>query len=96
MFSPFTSHLALVRRALDARGIAYEYPDGSTPAKARERHVRAFQEGRAPLFLVSLKAGGSGSTSRPRPTSSTSIRGGTPPSRIRPPIARTASNRRGQ
>ena len=60
VFSQFTSHLALVRKALDARGIAYEYLDGSTPAKAREHHVRAFQEGRAPLFLVSLKAGGSG------------------------------------
>ena len=60
VFSQFTSHLALVRRALDERGIAYEYLDGSTPAKARERHVRAFQEGSAPLFLVSLKAGGSG------------------------------------
>ncbi|MEO6954635.1 MAG: DEAD/DEAH box helicase [Polyangia bacterium] len=60
VFSQFTSHLALVREALDARGIAYEYLDGSTPRKARERHVRAFQEGHAPLFLVSLKAGGSG------------------------------------
>ncbi|RKH23894.1 DEAD/DEAH box helicase [Corallococcus praedator] len=60
VFSQFTSHLALVREVLDAQGIAYEYLDGQTPAGARADRVRAFQEGDAPLFLISLKAGGFG------------------------------------
>jgi superfamily II DNA or RNA helicase len=60
VFSQFTSHLALVREALDARGIAYEYLDGQTPPGARADRVRAFQDGAAPLFLISLKAGGFG------------------------------------
>ena len=60
VFSQFTSHLALVREVLDAQGIAYEYLDGQTPQGARAPRVRAFQEGAAPLFLISLKAGGFG------------------------------------
>ncbi len=60
VFSQFTSHLAFVREALDARGVAYLYLDGQTPRAAREQRVRAFQEGAAPLFLLSLKAGGVG------------------------------------
>ena len=34
--------------------------DGSTPAKERARRVEAFQSGEGELFLISLKAGGSG------------------------------------
>jgi SNF2 family DNA or RNA helicase len=60
VFSQFTSHLALVREALDARRVRYEYLDGSTPAAERPRRVEAFQSGDAPLFLISLKAGGTG------------------------------------
>jgi SNF2 family DNA or RNA helicase len=60
VFSQFTGHLALIRAALDARGIAYEYLDGSTPSAERERRVAAFQAGGAPLFLISLRAGGAG------------------------------------
>ncbi|WP_426746490.1 DEAD/DEAH box helicase [Myxococcus faecalis] len=60
VFSQFTSHLALVREVLDARGIRYDYLDGSSTPKAREQAVRSFQEGSAPLFLISLKAGGFG------------------------------------
>jgi superfamily II DNA or RNA helicase len=60
VFSQFTSHLALVREALEARGVAYVYLDGRTPAGERGELVRAFQEGDAPLFLISLKAGGFG------------------------------------
>jgi SNF2 family DNA or RNA helicase len=58
VFSQFTSHLSLVREVLDAQGIRYEYLDGQTPQGARAERVRAFQEGSAPLFLISLKAGG--------------------------------------
>ena len=60
VFSQFTSHLALVRELLDQRGLAYEYLDGQTPPAERAARVHAFQEGTAPLFLLSLKAGGLG------------------------------------
>src|SRR5262249_21612846 len=39
VFSQFTSHLALVREALDARRITYEYLDGATPAEERAKRV---------------------------------------------------------
>ena len=60
IFSQFTSHLALVRAALEQRGVEYEYLDGSTPTAEREKRVSAFQSGSKPLFLISLKAGGTG------------------------------------
>ncbi len=60
VFSQFVGHLDLVRAALDRRGIRYEYLDGGTPAAERERRVAAFQAGGAELFLISLRAGGTG------------------------------------
>ncbi len=60
VFSQFVGHLALIRAALDERGIAYEYLDGSTPSADRERRVAAFQAGTSDLFLISLRAGGTG------------------------------------
>jgi superfamily II DNA or RNA helicase len=60
VFSQFVGHLGLVREALDARGTRYEYLDGSTPSAERERRVAAFQSGVAELFLISLRAGGTG------------------------------------
>jgi SNF2 family DNA or RNA helicase len=60
VFSQFTSHLALVREALDARSFRYLYLDGSTPAAERGQLVRRFQEGTFEVFLISLKAGGQG------------------------------------
>ncbi|MBT9556659.1 MAG: DEAD/DEAH box helicase [Myxococcales bacterium] len=60
VFSQFTSHLALVREALDARGVSYRYLDGSTPAASRRGEVDAFQAGEGDVFLLSLKAGGTG------------------------------------
>ena len=60
VFSQFVGHLGLVRAALEARGIGCEYLDGSTPSAERERRVAAFQGGNAPLFLISLRAGGTG------------------------------------
>ncbi|MEO0326775.1 MAG: DEAD/DEAH box helicase, partial [Myxococcota bacterium] len=60
VFSQFTSHLAIVREALDLRGIDSLYLDGSTPAGKRARLVERFQEGESGLFLISLKAGGTG------------------------------------
>jgi len=60
VFSQFVDHLALLRTALDARGVSYQYLDGSTPAKKRSASVKAFQAGEGELFLISLKAGGTG------------------------------------
>ncbi|MCF0205526.1 MAG: DEAD/DEAH box helicase, partial [Muribaculaceae bacterium] len=59
-FSQFTSHLALVRKKLDEAGIKYLYLDGTMAPKQRAELVDAFQNGDAPLFLISLKAGGLG------------------------------------
>ncbi len=60
VFSQFVKHLDLIREALDQRGIRYQYLDGSTPAAERQRRVDAFQNGEGDLFLISLKAGGTG------------------------------------
>nr|VFJ91410.1 MAG: Superfamily II DNA or RNA helicase, SNF2 family [Candidatus Kentron sp. H]VFJ92465.1 MAG: Superfamily II DNA or RNA helicase, SNF2 family [Candidatus Kentron sp. H]VFJ99236.1 MAG: Superfamily II DNA or RNA helicase, SNF2 family [Candidatus Kentron sp. H] len=60
VFSQFVDHLAILRESLDARGIAYQYLDGGTPAKERKRRVDAFQAGEGDVFLISLKAGGLG------------------------------------
>ena len=60
VFSQFVDHLTLIRRHLDARGIRYQYLDGSTPMAERKKRVDAFQAGDGDLFLISLKAGGVG------------------------------------
>lgn len=60
VFSQFVGHLDLIRAALDRQGLRYEYLDGSTPMAEREKRVAAFQGGSAELFLISLKAGGTG------------------------------------
>lgn len=60
VFSQFVDHLAHVRAWLAAEGIAYAYLDGSTPAPERSRQVAAFQGGHGDLFLISLRAGGTG------------------------------------
>lgn len=60
VFSQFTSHLALVRKALDKHKFSYQYIDGSTPSKLRQERVAEFQAGQGDLFLISLKAGGTG------------------------------------
>lgn len=60
VFSQFTSFLSLIKKALDEKGIPYLYLDGSTPIKEREKLVNGFQQGTTPLFLISLKAGGTG------------------------------------
>ena len=60
VFSQFVDFLGLARDRLDERQIRYEYLDGSTPRAQRQERVAAFQEGDAPLFLISLKAGGFG------------------------------------
>lgn len=58
VFSQFTGFLGLVRERLDAAGVEYCYLDGAT--RRREQVIAQFKEGSAPVFLISLKAGGFG------------------------------------
>jgi len=60
IFSQFVDHLSIVRQRLDEAGICYQYLDGQTPPKMRTQAVNAFQAGEGEVFLISLKAGGSG------------------------------------
>jgi SNF2 family DNA or RNA helicase len=60
VFSQFVGHLEKVKAALDARGVHYQYLDGSVPAGQRAERIQAFQNGEGDLFLISLKAGGAG------------------------------------
>lgn len=62
VFSQFTSLLALVRAELEARQTGYCYLDGTMPTRARQAEVDRFNAGGAelPVFLLSLKAGGTG------------------------------------
>ncbi|NOT86387.1 MAG: DEAD/DEAH box helicase [Methylococcaceae bacterium] len=60
VFSQFVGHLSLIRELLDKKGIRYHYLDGSTPVAKRKTAVNAFQAGDGDLFLISLKAGGTG------------------------------------
>lgn len=58
LFSQFTSMLALIEEELQKRSLAYSLLTGSTVD--RRTPVRDFQSGKVSLFLISLKAGGTG------------------------------------
>jgi SNF2 family DNA or RNA helicase len=58
VFSQFTGFLGKVRERLEAEGLPYCYLDGHT--RDRADVVRKFKAGAAPVFLISLKAGGTG------------------------------------
>ncbi len=60
VFSQFVDHLKILKGHLESQQISYQYLDGSTPAKKRKQAVDAFQNGKGDVFLISLKAGGSG------------------------------------
>jgi len=60
VFSQFTSFLDLARPLLAEAGLRILTLDGSTPAAVRDERVRAFQAGQADVFLLSLRAGGTG------------------------------------
>jgi len=60
IFSQFTSFLKIVRERLGEAGIPNLYLDGETPAAERLELAERFNQGAAPVFLVSLKAGGTG------------------------------------
>ena len=58
IFSQFTSFLKKAAARLDEQGIRYEYLDGATLKRADV--IKRFKQGDAPVFLISLKAGGFG------------------------------------
>lgn len=60
LFSQFTSMLSIIKERLDKEGIEYFYLDGSTKSKLRGQMVQSFNNGEREVFLISLKAGGTG------------------------------------
>ena len=60
LFSQFTTMLERIRERLDAAGITSFTLQGSTSKEKRARMVKDFQAGKASVFLISLKAGGTG------------------------------------
>jgi SNF2 family DNA or RNA helicase len=58
VFSQFTGFLRMVRDRLDTEQIKHCYLDGST--RHRAKRIAEFKDGAAPVFLISLKAGGVG------------------------------------
>ncbi len=61
VFSQFTSLLGLLRDELDKQEITFCYLDGSTPQKQRQAEVDRYNNSPdIPVFLISLKAGGTG------------------------------------
>ena len=62
LFSAFTSMLRILRRELESSGYGCMYLDGETPAPRRVEMCEQFNAGQegAQIFLISLKAGGTG------------------------------------
>ena len=60
IFSQFTSMLQLLENDLRSEGIAFYKITGATKKEERIRLVKEFNEGAIPVFLISLKAGGTG------------------------------------
>ena len=60
LFSQFTSMLAILEKDLDKAGIEYYKITGETEKEKRLELVNAFNKGDTPVFLISLKAGGTG------------------------------------
>ncbi|KLU61336.1 RNA polymerase-associated protein RapA [Peptococcaceae bacterium CEB3] len=60
VFSQFTSMLDIIQRHLLAEGIGHFYLQGSTKASDRSPMVKSFNAGEGEVFLISLKAGGTG------------------------------------
>ena len=60
VFSQFTSMLELLEQDLEKQGIPYYKITGATPKETRLELVRQFNEDTTPVFLISLKAGGTG------------------------------------
>ena len=62
VFTQYTQMATLLQQHLDARGIGSAFLHGGVPVPRREEMVARFQAGEVPVFLLSLKAGGTGLT----------------------------------
>lgn len=60
IFSQFTSMLKMISQRLEDKHIEHYYLDGSVPPIKRQQMVHDFNSGTNPVFLISLKAGGTG------------------------------------
>ena len=60
IFSQFVDHLTIIKKFFDEKGYKYQYLDGSTTIRARNKAIKDFQNGEGDFFLISLKAGGQG------------------------------------
>ncbi|RLQ94843.1 DEAD/DEAH box helicase [Falsibacillus albus] len=60
IFSQFTKMLGLIGRELNGQGQDYFYLDGQTPSADRVERCNRFNAGERDLFLISMKAGGTG------------------------------------
>jgi SNF2 family DNA or RNA helicase len=60
IFSQFSSMLKMIDRRMKLEGIQNFYLDGQTPSKARLQMADQFNSGDKDVFLISLKAGGTG------------------------------------
>lgn len=60
IFSQFTSMLRLIEKRLQQENIPCLYLDGETPAQERVKLTKQFNDGDCSVFLISLKAGGTG------------------------------------
>jgi len=60
LFSQYTSMLKLIEKELLAKQIQYVYLDGTLSTKERKDAIHQFNHGSMPIFLISLKAGGTG------------------------------------
>ncbi len=60
VFSQFTSMLRLIENELKDLDITYFYLEGATPTEDRNDYVKRFNLGEGKVFLISLKAGGTG------------------------------------
>ncbi|MCZ6617069.1 MAG: DEAD/DEAH box helicase, partial [Gammaproteobacteria bacterium] len=60
VFSQFVMHLKIIEAHLEESGIHYHYLDGRTSVKTRAKRIAEFQNGEGDVFLISLKAGGTG------------------------------------
>ncbi|MFJ1844897.1 DEAD/DEAH box helicase [Streptomyces sp. NPDC088146] len=60
VFTQYVQMARLLERHLAARGVRTQFLHGGTPVAEREAMVNRFQAGKAPVFLLSLKAAGTG------------------------------------
>ncbi|GAB2807177.1 DEAD/DEAH box helicase [Streptomyces chlorus] len=60
VFTQYVQMARLLERHLTARGVPSQFLHGGTPVAEREAMVRRFQDGEVPVFLLSLKAAGTG------------------------------------